>query len=381
MAPNPLHVLVVDDDPVVRQLHTAFLEHAGFWVTCVESGDEALTVVDGGDVELVLLDSRMPGMSGLDVLAAVRERGLALPVILVTGASDIDDRVEGLERGADDYITKPVDARELIARTRALLRGRQAAVDAASSTAGVDEATYREVSDVIVGRRFRPVFQPIVRLGDGQAVAFEALTRFDDGCRPDLRFIDAERVGLGAELAIATLTEAIRHADQLPRPAALHLNVSPYVLGEPALFDLLDDAGRDVVLELTEHDPIEDYAVAKERLQALGSHVRLAIDDAGAGYSSMVHVLALDPHEVKLDREWVRGVDVDVARQALIAGFVSFGAATDTVLVAEGIETEAEANVLRRLGVQHGQGFHLGRPEPAGYWAGFRPRLPVSVTQ
>lgn len=369
MAFAPLHVLVVDDDPTIRQLHVAILEHAGYAVTAVGSGEHALAVVDESDVALVLLDSRMPGLSGLEVLGALRERGLALPVILVTGATEIEDRVEGLERGADDYITKPVDVRELVARTRALLRGRQAAIDAATGTAG-DEAIHREISAIIAERLFRPVYQPIVDLQDGTIVAFEALTRFDDGCRPDLRFVDAERVGLGVDLALATLAAAVDHAALLPDGAALHLNVSPYVLGDRRIDELLACSGRELVVELTEHDPIEDYEIVKLRLAALGPRVRLAIDDAGAGYSSMVHVLALDPHEVKLDREWVRGVDVDVARRALIAGFVSFGLATGTVLVAEGVETEAELDALRSIGVQHAQGYHLGRPEPAASWAG-----------
>lgn len=368
LRPEGFGVLVVDDDVTIRLLHRAVLERAGFSVTDVEDGAAALAAIDAGGIELVLLDSRMPGMSGIEVLAELRRQGASLPVILVTGATETADRVAGLEAGADDYITKPVDPRELLARVRALLRSRQAAVEAANGpTVDLDELRTL-VREVIDGECFHPVFQPIVNLTSRSVVAFEALTRFDDGCRPDLRFIDAERVGLGDELAMLTLAAAIRHATVLPPGVALHLNVSPQLLANDGLGAVLAAADRPVVVEITEHDPIDDYDGAIERLRRLGDQVRLAIDDAGAGYSSMTHILALSPNEVKLDREWVRGVDVDLARQALIAGLVTFAEATGTTLVAEGVETESEAIRLTELGVGHAQGFHLGRPARTDAW-------------
>ncbi len=361
-----MKVLVVDDDPIIRTMHTAILERAGFVVDAVEDGRVALDALEGGEVELVLLDSRMPGMSGIEVLSELRAAGSSLPVILVTGARETHDRVEGLESGADDYITKPVDARELVARVRALVRGRQAAVDAQAANGSGDLAVRRALVEIVESRSFHAVFQPIIELGSRSVVAYEALTRFDDGCRPDIRFGEAERVGLGAELALATLAASIDAATDLPSGVPLHLNVAPQLLSDPSLSTLLKSADRPVVVELTEHDPIEDYDDATARIDALGDDVRLAIDDAGAGYSSMTHVLALRPQEVKLDREWVRGVDADVARQALIAGLVTFATTTGTTLVAEGVETEAEASMLTDLGVAHAQGYHFGRPAPAG---------------
>ncbi len=363
-----MKVLVVDDDPIIRALHIAILERAEFEVVAVADGPSALATVEAGGVELVLLDSRMPGMSGIEVLGELRASGFSLPVILVTGAAETHDRVEGLESGADDYITKPVDSRELLARVRALVRSRQAAVDAMSAPGPDDVAIRAVILDAIERKQYHPVFQPIVDLETRSVVAFEALTRFDDGCRPDLRFGEAERVGLGDELALATLAASIREAVELPPAVALHLNVSPQLLTNSDLVTLLASADRPIVVELTEHDPIDDYDAAISQLAALGDDIRLAIDDAGAGYSSMTHILALRPHEVKLDREWVRGVDVDVARQALIAGLVTFATATETVLVAEGVETESEAAMLTGLGVGHAQGYHLGRPSPTEAW-------------
>jgi EAL domain-containing protein (putative c-di-GMP-specific phosphodiesterase class I)/ActR/RegA family two-component response regulator len=359
-------VLVVDDDSVVRNLHRWILERGGFEVTTAGDGESALRALERADVDLVLLDVLMSGMSGLMVLEQLQHRSASVPVILVTGLSEIPELVAGLDSGADDYITKPCDPRELLARVSAVLRRRRLATPGAVERHV--EALDGTIREVIRNVRFDPVFQPIVDLRTRSTVGFEALTRFHDGARPDMRFIDAHLMGLGDDLEVATLSAAIDSAKHLPAATSLHLNVSPRLLANSGLRDLLDRADRPVVVEITEHARIDDYERINALLQELGDGLRVAIDDAGAGYSSMTHILAISPHEVKLDKEWVRGVDVNVARQALVSGFVSFACTTGTTLVAEGIETEGEAAMLERLGVGHGQGYHLGRPKPSHEW-------------
>lgn len=356
-------MLVVDDDVTVRMLHQAILERHGYRVVTAANGADALSTIEDNDISLVLLDSRMPGLSGPDVMAELRGRGVGVPIVMVTANDGRTDRIAGLAGGADDYVTKPVDPSELGARVVALLRGRQAAVDAALGTVENEQLRGR-ILEIIADECFEPVYQPIVDLADRSVVAYEALTRFEDRERPDLRFAEAAVVGLGSELEIATLTVALRSSPALPRHAALHVNVSPSLLAHPALAGLLATADRRVVVELTEHDRIDDYDEVAVGLERLGGDVRLAIDDAGAGFASMSHILALNPDEVKLDRLWVQGVDHDVAKSALVAGMVSFAETTETALIAEGVETEAEAERLVGLGVRYAQGFHLGRPAP-----------------
>jgi EAL domain-containing protein (putative c-di-GMP-specific phosphodiesterase class I) len=116
------------------------------------------------------------------------------------------------------------------------------------------------------------------------------------------------------------------------------------------------------VLEITEHDAIEDYAALRAALAVLGPTVRLAVDDAGAGYASFRHILELAPDLVKLDLGLIRGIDGDLARQALLAGMVHFAVKREILLVAEGIETGEELDVLRSLAIPCGQGYLLGRP-------------------
>ena len=120
--------------------------------------------------------------------------------------------------------------------------------------------------------------------------------------------------------------------------------------------------GRALVLEITEHVAIEDYVRFRASVEALGSSVSFAVDDAGAGYASFRHILELHPDFVKLDIGLVHDIDHDDVRQALVAGIVYFAEHTGCRLVAEGVETEGERAVLQRLGVQFGQGFLLGRP-------------------
>jgi len=213
---------------------------------------------------------------------------------------------------------------------------------------------------------FTPHFQPVVDLTDKGVVGFELLTRFDDGTPPEDRFGEAAALGLGAELELATMERGVEAATALPPDTFLSLNVSPTFLLAGTGRELLrgrPSSGRPVVLELTEHDRIDDYPAVLAGVADL-DRPGLSVDDAGAGYACLHHILALRPDFVKLDRGWVRDLDGDPSRQALVAGLRHFASATGCRLIAEGIETEGELAALRDLGVDLGQGFLLGRPAP-----------------
>jgi PAS domain S-box len=218
----------------------------------------------------------------------------------------------------------------------------------------------------IIGRRaFHPVFQPIVDLERDAIVGYEALTRFADGVAPDVRFGEATVVDLGDELEMATLRAALTAAEGLPRSAWLNLNVSPDLIlaGEP-LRTLVRGSRRRLVLEVTEHTAIADYAAFRAAIAELGRKVELAVDDAGAGFASLRHILELRPAFVKLDRWLVTGLESDEARQAMIVGVRHFARSSGCRLIAEGIETDGELAILRALDIPLGQGYLLGRPMP-----------------
>ena len=530
--PGSMPILIVDDDAAIRRLHATALKRAGF--ATIEAGDgaAALGVIETTELGLLLIDHHMPGMTGMDVIARVRDepRTRTLPVILVTGSGEVPTRIKGLNVGANDYVVKTTPINELVARVRAQVRASTAWADrlghelqerarlvtelGATPAAESPEATaatlierlasldsvafvallfadatggltplagwtaskgawlggmplaksasrhllsrarsgpwMEEVTDVpgrhsgrflpaeidrihaaplrladrIVGilvlgtsraatplgptgdllaatidyaavaaavlgpglqargqetserhrleailqeRAFHPVFQPLVGLGDGEVIGYEALTRFDDEVPPDRRFAEAHRLGLGREFEEATLAEILRAAAALPADKWLGINVAPELVLQPGwLADRIRGVSRRLVIELTEHAPIDDYATLREMLRALPTRVSIAVDDAGAGYASLRHIYELRPHYVKLDMGLVRNINTDPLRQALVAGLVHFADDTSSRLIAEGIETEAEASVMRRLHVTISQGFLFGRPVEVG---------------
>ena len=226
--------------------------------------------------------------------------------------------------------------------------------------------TKANVLAIVAHRAFRPVFQPIVDLSTHAVVGYEALTRFSDLAEPGSVFAEAAAVGLGRELETATLKASLAAAETLPRSGWLNLNVSPdFITSGQPLRSLLRATRRRLVLEVTEHTAIADYAAFRAALAALGPKLQLAVDDAGAGFASLRHILELRPAFVKLDRWLVSGLEGDEARQAMIVGLIHFAQTTGCRLIAEGIETEGELAVVRSLGIRLGQGYLLGRPCPS----------------
>ena len=148
----------------------------------------------------------------------------------------------------------------------------------------------------------------------------------------------------------------------LPPEHFISVNYSPGAVVSGEVGRTLQDLDREVIVEITEHSVIPDYAAVRAALPHL-PHVRLAVDDAGAGFASLRHILELRPDFVKLDIGLVRGVNADPARAAMVAGMCHFARVTGTRLIAEGVETQAEADSLRVLGVELAQGYLFGRPE------------------
>ena len=523
-------VLLADDDDNVRRFFVRALTRAGFDVVEAHDGPDCMTRIAEAVPSVVVLDNRMPGMSGLDVLQELRRDPLTrtLPVILVTAQGEIEERVVGLGAGANDYVTKPVHPDELVARVRAQLRGQAAwrevierawrdraevverlgALDTSAPPAPLGDAVCEALADlpgtdavallrfegndvsvlaqsggaavpagtvlppilglmvqraaragpwaddaalhsdaavagrpvlsafaplswrnsmigvlalgfapgataaslrapqlataidlapavaaaigptltgrnatrpvlapVIADQAFQPVFQPLVDLETREVVGFEALTRFDDGTPPELRFKEAAGMDLAIRLEHATFDAALRAAAQLPSGLFISVNASPALILERETIErATQDGARPLVLELTEREPVDDYGALARVLDGLWN-VKLAVDDAGAGYASLRHILALRPSYIKLDITWVRDIENDTARQALVAGIIHFATLTSCRIIAEGVETEVECEALRRLGIDFGQGFLFGYPAPVD---AYRERLAIA---
>jgi EAL domain-containing protein (putative c-di-GMP-specific phosphodiesterase class I)/CheY-like chemotaxis protein len=288
---------------------------------------------------------------------------LAAGAAIYAGPRAVGILVTGL--AGDHTSDSPAQHAKLLASVIDYASILSAAAGASMARNGRQTATRSRLQRLISTNAFYPVFQPVVDLDGRGVVAYEALTRFTDGTPPDVRFAEAAAYGLGLELEMATAESALRASAALPTGVPVSLNASPsLVLDRERISAFMEIAAAPVILELTEHARIEDYAAVRTALESYGPHMRLAVDDAGAGYASLRHILELRPAFVKLDISIVRAIETDPVRQALVSGLVYFAGHTDSEMIAEGIETEAEAETIRRLGIRLGQGFLFGRPEP-----------------
>lgn len=255
-------------------------------------------------------------------------------------------------------------------RETALRKRVQADLDerllAERATVEADTAARAAVRSVLAGGGPRMVYQPIVDMSSGDVVGYEALSRFADGGNSEEWFARAVSVGLGVELELAAVGRAMSDLPLLDPRTYLSVNVSPAALADRRLVEHVRrvPVGR-VVLELTEHSAVDDYGDARTAIAVLRGHgARLAVDDAGAGYASLRHIIDLSPDIIKVDRTLVQGIDSDPARRSLFVALVTFAADMGAQLVAEGVETAEEVERLSGWGVCLGQGWHFGRPQP-----------------
>lgn len=514
-------VLVVEDDPAHQVLLEAQLADPRWQVVVVGDLDRARAVLRAREVNIVVLDRFLGGEDAIGLIEQLRSRRRTqlVPVIILSGTTDLESRLSGLDAGALDYVDKSAPAAEVRARVAAHVarsvlartararerRERDELIDAsvtlarsdsstaylraltnrAAAIAGLDlgvvlttpgpgrpaqlsmasltrpdgddapmlravaavadpivaaatgtvggvvlppalvpegtswawadtlgggaddvlliagrtppadpEATARRVADLsalaadglatrrqreavlargdrllhqaLHGQGITSVFHRIVPTDGRPTVGYEALARFSDATNPERRFRAAAALGRGVDLELAAMAVHIQEATALPGDRWLALNASPSALMDDRLGAVLADAVRPIVLELTEHDPVEDYDVLRRRLRRLPGAPRLSVDDAGSGYACMSHVLSLMPAFVKLDRLWIKGIAEDGARQALVGGLRGFAAEIGADLIAEGVEDAADLEAVTALGVPLVQGFHSGPPSAAG---------------
>lgn len=224
------------------------------------------------------------------------------------------------------------------------------------------------IQSVLAGSSMLTAFQPIRSLHTGAVIGVEALARFPGSpeMTPQEFFTQAALSGLGVDAEIMALETALRAGVGVPASLYLGVNLSPEACLDPRVAGLIDGSGLGagrIVLEITEPEPVHDYAPLAAALESLrGVGLRIAVDDAGAGFASMRHILQLGPDLIKLDRNIIAGIDKDQAQRALGAAMVGFAGQIHAVLVAEGIETEEELVTVRALGMDAGQGYLLGRP-------------------
>jgi EAL domain-containing protein (putative c-di-GMP-specific phosphodiesterase class I) len=254
-------------------------------------------------------------------------------------------------------------------------------LDGSTAESPADQEVRARLDRLFATRTLITAFQPIRVLGTGEIIGAEALTRFVSSPfrPPDRWFDEADSIGRGLDLEFLALETALLAAAELPDHLYVAVNLSPPACLDPRLSDIVRDSGLEpgrIVVELTERSAVADYARLAAALAPLRSDgLRIAIDDVGAGFSCMRHILRLSPELIKLDRTILAGIDNSPSQRALYAAMVSFSSQIGASLVAEGIETTSELATVTELGVKAGQGYLLGRPSvlPAD-WSHWRHR-------
>jgi EAL domain-containing protein (putative c-di-GMP-specific phosphodiesterase class I)/CheY-like chemotaxis protein len=343
---------------------------------------EAIDLAERLRPDVALLDVKMPAGGGSRATREIRRRSPNTRIIALSAYEDRGIVLEMLQAGAVGYLVKGTAADEILTAIRRADEGKgtlsvEVTADVIDELSGQLERQDREsesrrlqferIRRVVDGPGPDVVFQPIYNLVTMEIVGFEALARFSTEYPgpPDVWFADAAMVGLLVDLELCAVRSAVKHVDSVPDGAWLSVNVSPETATAGAFLDVVGPGVKRLVIEITEHAPVEDYDTLNEALRGFRADGgRLAVDDAGAGFSSLRHILRLSPDFIKLDGALTRGIDADRTRRALGAALISFASEIGVPIIAEGIETQEDLDALRGLEVTCGQGFFLGEPGP-----------------
>jgi EAL domain-containing protein (putative c-di-GMP-specific phosphodiesterase class I)/CheY-like chemotaxis protein len=383
--PHCIRVLIAEDDPDVRDSLSALIckEDGLELAAATENAALAIEAAAKEKPDVALIDVRMPG-GGREATRWIKRQSPKTRVLALSAYDDRATVLDMLEAGAVGYLVKGSSIQTILESIRKAAAGQgslsvEVTGDVIEELVGQLNLRRRaEDRQELARKRIRRaldddsilsmVFQPIYDLGKKCAVGLEALARFRGPPKrgPDRWFAEASEVGLRRDLEFAAVRAALAELPGIPAELYLSVNASPATLASAGFRKLISRVdGARVVVEVTEHAPIEDYdklSRALSRLRALG--VRLAIDDAGAGFASLRHILRLAPDFIKLDRTLIAGIQRDRTKQALAAGLISFAEKIDAGIVAEGIEQSAEVDALMTLGVAYGQGHFLARAAP-----------------
>jgi EAL domain-containing protein (putative c-di-GMP-specific phosphodiesterase class I)/CheY-like chemotaxis protein len=380
-----IRVMIAEDDPQVRTVLSDLVSEEDGLVLVGVAGDadEAIAVAENKHPDVALVDVKMPRGGGARAAQEIRVRAPGTRVVALSALDDRATVLEMLHSGAVSYLVKGASGEDILEAIRRSVRGQsslssEVTGDVIQELVGHLELRRHEAEKhrrrvafmrrIAVGDGLDMVFQPIVHLASGRVVGKEALARFlaTPNRPPDLWFAEAEEIGLRGDVELAAVRLALSRLETLDPELFLAVNISPdTVVAEPFL-ELLAGVQLDrVVFEISEHARVRDYDTLNRSVAELRSRGgRLAIDDAGAGFASLQHILRLSPDLIKLDMALTRGVDGDPARRALASALTSFAGEIGASIIAEGIETEAELEALRTLGIGYGQGFYLGEPRP-----------------
>ncbi len=381
---DPIRVLLADDEPGLRTALTELFSHEDRveLIGTAADAEEAIRLAESDLPDVALIDVRMPEGGGPHATRGISRVSPGTRVIALSAYEDRTNVLDMLRAGAVGYMVKGTAADELVHGIEEVAQGGTSL--SAEVLSGVvaelatqlrraeieqeaDQALRGDIERFVSGHGVWMVFHPIVDLETREEIGVEALARFGSIPMkpPDRWFAEATALELGLQLQLRTLKEALEALPKIPDGAFLSVNCSHHAAASPEFVERLEGVEDRIVLEITEHEAIEDYGALAKALAPLRERgLRVAVDDVGAGYASLRHALQLAPDMAKMDISLTRGIDADAGRRALATALISFASETNMTIVAEGIETAAELAALRELGVRYGQGFYLAVPAP-----------------
>lgn len=367
-------VLVVDDEQGLAAALTRVLMNAGIEAIAATSAEAAIAAMRAGKIDVVVTDIAMPDQDGLALLRDIRRIDIDVPVLLMTGAPDLDSAISAVKLGALEYLTKPFELSTFVASVRnarnlgRLARAKRAvmtlvggATSEGSDRTGLEIRFERAVAGLWMA------YQPIVAR-DGTLFGYEALLRTEDPTSDPGTILDAAtRLDRLPQLAAAVREQIIVDLKKADPAWTIFVNFHPFDLLDPLSIGA-DEAPylgvqQKLVIEITERTTLDAIAGVDASIERLRAHgYRIAIDDLGAGYAGLSSFLNLRPDVVKFDMNLTRGIDGDRLRRQLVASMTSMCHELGVQVVAEGVETVGERNTLLELGCDLLQGYFICRP-------------------
>jgi EAL domain-containing protein (putative c-di-GMP-specific phosphodiesterase class I) len=364
-------ILVVDDEAGMRSALRLVLSRIGHEVDMAEDGTQALAKAVAADYDAAVVDYRIPPPNGLDVLNRLRDIQPKCVRLLMSGTLDLPVLEDAVNRGEiARVIRKPFDTQSFVDALDGAITGRARLRDVyiGAQREGFDRQR-RELEECLSSAMLTLALQPIIRPGDSAVVGYEALLRSrHPGFDTPLALVGAaESQGMLGQLADRVAESAARILTVMHPDLTLFINAHPGELADAEAvrrrFGRLGQWANRIVIEITERADVLQIMNWRHAVEFLtGAGFRIAVDDLGAGYNSLSVLAELHPAFAKVDMTIVRNIDRDMRKQRLVELLAHVARATQAQLIVEGVETQAEAAVLTRLGADYLQGFLFGRP-------------------
>ena len=361
------NLLIVEDNEPAQNPLSRFLEEKGYTVHTVRTIRDALPYCQNGQPQIVLADLHLPDGTALDLLQKVRQTSRETVFVLITEMGEVNLVLEALRLGADDYLFKPFTNLENVAsviekQVKKHPVGKRMLTDA-------DLEQLDKLQQMIQTSDFHMVFQPIFRLDDRSIFGYEALMRPGPSSpmpNPGTLMELAEQLGVARKLDLICIEKAL--ATTPPNAPRLFVNIETETVADPdsllEVVALAEKSKQPLVLEVTERRTVINLGILSGPCEVLRKKkIALAVDDVGSGYASIERVLSIRPQFLKIAMSITRSVDADTIRRVMAESILYMSERIGASVIAEGIETEKELAILKRVGVKLGQGYYLS-PKP-----------------